>query len=145
MPTPTAADLLQPLGPVAESFYPDDAPPPATGDNTVITRLTTYITRAVSKVAGYSGMSDVDGAVRLWALYLAFEAAYLIKISKPLNENMQVPVLGSFGYGSQQITELRSQMLQYKTEFDVKVTGPGAPQPSSTQSISAPTSTIVGW
>lgn len=146
MATPTAADLLQPNGPVDPAFYPDDALPPATGDGSVLGRMTTYINRAVAKVAAYpaGSVADVDAAVRLWALHLAFEGAYMVRASRPLMENSQVPVLGSHGYGNQQLVELRNVAAQYRAEFEAMVVGVDSTV-DNVASFSSPTKTVIRW
>lgn len=65
-----AADLLQPDGRVASSFFPDD-------DATALAdRLDTYLTAAYAdpRVVALTTDAEQDAAARQWAYYRAFEA-----------------------------------------------------------------------
>lgn len=145
MAIPTAADLVQPEGPVEPSFFPDDAPPPDTTEGSVLHRLTRYIARAQAKVAAYpaGSVTNVDEAVRQWALYLAFDAAYLGMATRPMMENAQVPVLGTTAYGGQQLTELRALREKYRLGFEALLIEEPIADPNAI--VSAPVRTVFQW
>lgn len=77
------SDLMEPVGPLIAEFFPDT--PQQLED-----RLQTYLDRAVLKVAAYEGnVENEDDNVRVWALHLAFNAAYLLKANDPASANLQ--------------------------------------------------------
>jgi hypothetical protein len=116
----TPADLLQPYGPVSASFYPDDAPPPATGPDTVLGRLAAYIARATDEVAALGVRvreADRPAAVKAWALYLAHDDAYTIKLAKPATKNAGDLGLGGTGFITEQFKGLKEKRDGFLVDF----------------------------
>lgn len=116
------ADLLAPAGPVEETLFlgeGGDAP-----GSELETRLTTYIAQATEEVAGiaFPLPEQADEAIAAWALYLTFNAAYLLACSRPSNENTMVPVLGQQGFSKDQRDALAKRAQSYLAQFNSLVT-----------------------
>lgn len=118
MPT-TVADLMAPTGPVEKTLFPGEAT--LSVSNPEVTnlelRLEVYIQRAYSKIAGI-GILQPDEAARAWALYLTFDAAYVLAVSRPAGENSQVPVIGSHTYGKDQRDGIFNRAQEYLSEYE---------------------------
>ena len=110
----TPADLLAPTGPVETLLFPGEV----VGDDmtTLEDRLQSYITQAETKNAAI-GFADPDAADKAWALYLTFQAAYLIACARPSTENAQVEILGSQSYSKDQRDALLSRAQEYRDEY----------------------------
>jgi hypothetical protein len=121
----TAESLIQPRGPIAPSFFPDDDEPPATEEGSLIARLTTYIERGEDKVAEVGLVSDEDGAVRNWALHLAFSDAYTLMASRPSGETYPTG-LGGQSFNSEQLKSFRIEAQKYADEYEVVIAASGA-------------------
>lgn len=112
----TPASLLQPEGPLDPSLFPDDAAPPATGAGSVLGRLTTYINRAVTKLAPYS-LANPDPATEKWALYLAFSDAHTLAVARPASETDPAG-LGGRAYNADQLKALARKAEEYRGDFN---------------------------
>ena len=104
------ADLLAPKGPLEPELFRDEGD--GSGGTELNTRLAEYIVQAIAK-------TSVTSAQRAWALYLAFNAAYIIAISNPADVNFQVDILGSEGYDTDQREALQSKALEYLADYEV--------------------------
>lgn len=140
-------DLLQPLGPVSASFYPDDAPPPATGPDTVLGRLEAYITRATAEVAALAARvqeADRPAAVKAWALYLAHDDAYTIKLASPATKNTGDLGLGGTGFITEQFKGLKEKRDGFLADFRALV---AEPPPAVVERRRKPTAVrgVVRW
>lgn len=142
---PTAASLLAPHGPVEPDLYPDDAPPPATGEGTVLGRLTVYVDRAVATVAAVPAetVRDAEAAIRAYALHLAFGAAYVIKTAKHISVDQKTMGLESVAYHYRQMEELRGERDRWHAEFKGQIVH--AVNPNSAQGTSTSTPTRIIW
>jgi len=89
---------------------------PDTTTDPLVNRLLTYISEGESKVASYPGtVGAPDSAVRAWALYRSFDAAYMLKSNRPASSSMQD--LGSQAFTEGQINAFRDKALEYLAEF----------------------------
>lgn len=113
----TPADLMAPAGPVEGTLFPGEGD--GTAGTDLHTRLTEYISRAESKVAGIE-FPDPDLAAEKWALHLTFDAAYMLAVSRPATENTMVQVLGSHGYAKDQRDALRELAQHYLYEYQAE-------------------------
>lgn len=130
------ADLLAPAGPVEEELFPGEGN--GTAGTELYGRLSEYITRAQEKAAGIA-FPDPDAAVESWALHLTFEAAYLLSVARPANENTMVEVLGSQGFARDQRDALRSMADYYARSYHGYV----AEVPTEAQPLGAQTRQIT--
>jgi hypothetical protein len=105
-------DLLAPAGPVEATLFRDESM------TVVITRLQTYINRAYAKIEG-KAFPLPDEAATLWALYLAFDAAYILSCALPGNENSMVQILGSEGFHKDQRDGLKNKRDEYQMAYEV--------------------------
>jgi hypothetical protein len=111
-------DLLAPEGPVEKALFPGEDVIKAPATITVLEeRLNTYIARAEDKVAEYA-FNDEDEAVKNYALYLTFDAAYTLAVSRPASENSLVAVIGSESYSKDQRDALRTKSLEYLAAYN---------------------------
>jgi hypothetical protein len=104
------ADLLAPAGPVEETLFRDETL------SDIEKRLQAYIDQAYEKINGIA-FPRPDEAARLWALYLTFDAAYILACAKPGNENTMVQILGSEGYHKDQRDGIRDKRNEYRAAF----------------------------
>jgi hypothetical protein len=135
------ADLLAPKGPVEVTLFPGESTPPeGGGDSPLIIRLLEYIEQAEIKSSEIA-FPEPDTAVRNWALHLAFDAAYVLAISRAATENSMVPVLGSEGYMKDQRDGLKAKADAYAAAYQLlesAVTVISVEQPRSYQSRQTP-------
>jgi hypothetical protein len=117
------ADLLAPTGPVEVTLFRGEGD--GSPGTTLHDRLETYIGRATDEVEGIA-FPRPEAAIRLYSLYLTFESAYLLACSRPTSENLQVEVLGSYGYTKDQRDALRARADEYLGLYEqMKNTIPG--------------------
>lgn len=118
----TRAALYAPAGPVEVVFFPgEDAASVQSPSLTKLdVRLDTYIAQAVVKVSvdypSASG-SQADRAVRAYALYLTFQAAYLIKANAPGTDNSMIDGIGSQSWARDQRDAFLAKSKEYLTEY----------------------------
>jgi len=118
----TPADLLSPVGPLEPGFLPDTPTDP------LVDRLQIYITEGELKVLSYPiVVEEPDSAVKAWALYRAFDAAYLLKSNRPASSSMQD--LGSQSFTEGQIKAFQDKALDYLQAFHLII-----PETASVQS-----------
>lgn len=120
-----AESLIQPLGPIAPSFFPDDTEPPASADGSLLARLSAYIERGEDKVAEEGSVSDEDTAVRNWALHLAFSDAYTLMASRPSGETYPAG-LGGQTFNSEQLKSFRLEAQKYADAYETVIAASNA-------------------
>jgi hypothetical protein len=110
----TPADLLAPKGPVEVTLFPGESV--GSAPTVLDTRLQEYIDQADTKTIGIA-FPQPDDAIRAWALYLTFDAAYVLAISRASMENTMVPVLGSESFSKDQRDGLKAKASSYLTTY----------------------------
>lgn len=132
-------DLLEPLGPIDPSFFPDTA-------DDLAARLETYIDTAIAKVAAYEATLDAayaDRAVKAWALHLAFRALYLLKASGPASANLEG--LGGSSTAKDQRDAFKALSEEYRLEYLVLLPEVPAHSGEVAESGSRPVKTVITW
>lgn len=141
----TPSNLLAPEGPVEPELFPGESE----HDNTaLITRLSGYIAQGVTKVAGYTDITEeaeVDEAVRVWALYLAFRAAHTLSLTRPAEDHTEVAVLGRTVYDEDQRKGLKDLANEYLAEFQILVVSATSRSAASPGIPSHQTSNEYDW
>lgn len=140
-----AESLITPEGPVDPNLFPEDDPPPAMEENSLLYRLETYIRKAEEKVAlEYPLLLETDEAVGYWALHLAFRDAHTGMIARPSSEQYMAG-LGGQAYSSQQIKDVAAKAQEYEALFDGAVLASSAPPelPRTVQTRS--TKNVYDW
>lgn len=111
-----AEALIAPDGPIEHDLFPGEV----TDGNTqqLEVRVDAYITKAAAKAAedGFTG-SALDPATEVWALYLAFDAAYTLALSRPAEEDAQMALLGRNRYEVDQRDGIKRKALQYRDTY----------------------------
>jgi hypothetical protein len=109
----TTDDLLAPVGPVELVYFTET-------EDQLLIRLEEYIAQAEAKVAAHPyAPADTDEAVRAYALYLTFDAAYMLKSNRPASASMQD--LGSTGFNKEQILAFKEKADFYLAQFHAMV------------------------
>ena len=133
----TPASLIQPLGPIAASFFPDDSPPPAAGEGSLLGRLQAYIDRALEKVSTLV-LTNSDPAVRAWALHLAFDDAHTGMAARYASEQL-LGGLGGYTFNAEQLKVFEKKAKEYAAVYDAEVLNAGSlTQPHTPQSRETP-------
>ncbi len=109
--------LIAPEGAVESELFPGEG-----GDESgsaLLTRLTTYVSKAVAKVADitFVDTAQSDAAIQAWAYHLAFKAAYTLKLSRPATEDFQVEVMGEIGFEKDQRDGIKELADEYFAEY----------------------------
>jgi hypothetical protein len=107
----TAADLKKPHGPITPELFPGVA------SNVLDANLEVYIDRATadSRIVAEPDTSKTDGLVRNFALYLAFNDAFIEMNAKPLT--LSVTEKGGHGFSTEQIRNMRTLAEKYLSDF----------------------------
>lgn len=123
----TVADLVAPVGPVELAFFEDELGPGAVLPATQMDdRLNEYIRQAYVKAAADGiPLADQDPPAKNYALYLTFDALYLIKSDAPATENLGVMGLPSETFYQQQIDAFQARAKAYLAAYNVQVAGLG--------------------
>lgn len=111
----TGADLLEPQGPIASSFFPEED-----GDAAVTARLDSYLTDGYARVQDWTldnpdAIVDADEASEAWALHRAYNAVYLRMSSNPANAS--VGDQGSRSYLVDQIRAFQVKAAEYLEQY----------------------------
>jgi hypothetical protein len=110
------ADLLAPEGPVEVTMFPDEGTGLDGGKLNI--RLDSYIDQGQAKVMDIA-LAEPELGVRAWALFLAFDAAYILACSRPNMENTMVEILGSKSYAKDQRDGLKALRDRYLEDYNV--------------------------
>lgn len=108
-------DLLEPNGPVAVSFFPED------GDTATVTaRLDSYLDDGYQRVQEWTtnntgAVVDADRAAEAWALHRVYTAIHLRLASSPANASLSDQ--GSRSYLVDQIKAFADKAKQYLAEY----------------------------
>lgn len=118
--TLTAADLIEPTGPLTTTLFPgDDA-------HALSTRAEAYIAAAAgdSRVAAIiaADASKADAATRAYALWRAYTAAWQRMSLEPITVNVQEK--GSHGYSTAQLANIKALADGYVADLEAMVPAP---------------------
>jgi len=110
-------DLISPNGPVEPDLFPGEVV--GTNEDVLLTRLTSYIGAADSKTDGLGLTGTVlSDAVTAWALHLTFQAAFILQIARPADEDAQESILGRQQFDKDQRDALRIMSNDYRSQYD---------------------------
>ena len=111
----TAADLIEPKGPVTAELFPN------TKRRDLEAKLAEYITAAYldSRVAAQTGDTDKNKAATLYCLWRVYRAVHLTMTRRPLN--LTVTEKGGHAYSIDQIREMKKLADEALAELDEMV------------------------
>lgn len=112
----TGANLLEPQGPLASSFFPEED-----GDAAVTARLDAYLADGYQRVTDWTtanpdAVVDADDAATAWALHRAYTAIHLRLSANPANASLDDQ--GSRYYLVSQIRTFGEKASEYLQQFE---------------------------
>lgn len=139
----TPEELIAPEGPVEPDLFPGEH---TEQDSKLIVRLSGYITQAEVRIATYPFTPEQeDPAARVYALYLAFRAAYTLSLARPAEDDMQTSVLGRTLFTEDQRKGLKEEADRYLGEFDSLAAVAGATSAASSGLPSFQSQNVFDW
>jgi hypothetical protein len=112
----TALDLLSPTGMIEPELFSGEYE----NDNDALTlRLNEYAMQATTLAAAYTfeSVSASDSAIKSYAYYLAFKAAYTLALARPAEDDADVGVLGRTEFKQDQRDALRDLYEEHLSEW----------------------------